>query len=686
MSETEHTLKIVAKWEGKELDKGQADIAKAAAQQAKQSKKQAGDTVKGLKDQAKAAKVVDQFQGGRVVSAEIKLLKLKNKELRETNKLIKARIATERSVQQTAALARRKHAQTTFRGAFGNELFQEHKDGRNWKARMGSAAGKGIVGLSSLALGGVGMLASMIASSVGSDYSASNMYRRNMAGLAGLNKGAQFSAGGLTMENVDKIVDRMTEYGYSANETLQHTKEFSRATGNYTDTAPGMAIARQLGMDPSEVASMFGSIRQGQGGFGKGGMSEMKRILQGAVKGGVDASTLPEYLEGVKGFIQRSGAVTGGQVSGLPMAQILSFFEKSGIAGLKGARGAQIAEKFDAAIKAPGGGEEGKAFILNTLGFGRAGGLSYYDARKQQELGLQGSNGSALIKQMIDNADRINGSTEEANMYLDEVTGISLDYLEKIREAFKVGDQKKVDSLLKESTATELQHLASIDTNMQQLLAKSSVAAKREKEDIDRGDKYASALEKMADILNHLLDDFADPVATALNTVATGVENIDHSLRELGQTLNKWLGGAMGNTDTATTLDRQYATDQQIASARSAGILNAPDLTEDQVGQLANLVQTLGRDIDANEQRLTAGPATATEERALTSGNSYDVVALLAAIETLNRHLAASGQASPVPVDQHINSYTQMLAVLSAYQMTLPPSVRAVIDRTGGSP
>lgn len=701
MAETNHVVNIIGKWQGKDAEAGMKKYARDAHKLSAENKKAMTNALKVGKQQqqvsgpAASKKLTDELKKqNREIERKNKLLERQNKLMSEQNRLAAGGRGGGRGGDPKGRY--------TFGGGF-NRAMGFSNGGRNepnWRARAGAALGGGLRAGIGMAGGGLAALGTMPFAAVSSDYQAYFTYMRAMGGLSGLNKGAPFGAG-LTQGSVNDLArNKMTGLGYSPEETLQAVRQFSRATGSGADSERGMTAARVLGLDTGEVSGLFGEMRRGAGGFGDKGFKDFQKIMQAAVKGGVDASTLPEYLEGVKSFVQGAGGVSGGSVSGLPMAQILSLFGQSGIAGLQGARGAAIANKFDAAIKGPGGGEEGRAFILNTLGFGKAGGgASYYEATKQQELGLSGAGGASLIKQMIDNADRINGSKQEANLYLDKVTGISLDYLEKIREAFDQGDQAKVDQLLQSSTATELDVLKSIDENMRGFLGASKRAADVQVKDVTRGEAYSSAVEDMQDMMHRylmttmpLVQKTLEGVDQTMKTLEPAIENLVHFLEDpagftsAGATSMKasmdmrkeaWgLEGAGATVYQRATAGRSY-TDQELSEA-IVGLVQASQLQQ----QAADSPGAIANEIATSLINIIPGVSAMSDTDRAVAQSQQDLARAVALLDRLADQMGRGGEVNP----EEIHTRRELIAAMTGLGIAIPPGARGRVDTTGGSP
>jgi len=701
MSETNHVVNIIGKWQGKDAEAGMKKYARDAHKLTADNKKAMTNALKVQKQQnqvggpANTKKVTDELKKqNREIERKNKLLERQNKLMSEQNRLAAGGRGGGRGGDPKGRY--------TFGGGF-NRAMGFSNGGRNqpnWRARAGSALGGGLRAGIGMAGGGLAALATMPFAAVSSDYQAYFTYMRAMGGLSGLNKGAPFGAG-LTQPGVNDLArNKMTQLGYSPEETLQAVRQFSRSTGNGGDAERGMTAARVLGLDTGEVSGMFGELRRGGGGFGEKGFKDFQKILQAAVKGGVDASTLPEYLEGVKSFVQGAGGVSGGAVNGLPMAQILSLFGQSGIAGLQGARGAAIANKFDAAIKGPGGGEEGRAFILNTLGFGKAGGgASYYEATKQQELGLSGTGGASLIKQMIDNADRINGSKQEANLYLDKVTGISLDYLEKIRDAFDKGDQEKVDQLLQSSTATELDVLKSIDDNMKGFLGASKRAADVQVKDITRGESYAAAVEDMQDMMHRylmttmpLVQKTLEGVDSTMKMLEPAIENLVHfledpagfttagatSMREsMDMRKEAWsLEGAGSTVYSRASRGGSYTNDE--LSEAIVGLVQASQLQQ----QSADSPSAIANEIATALVNTIPGVSAMSDADRAVAQSQQDLARAVALLDRLADQMGRGSEINP----EDIHTRRELIAAMTGLGIAIPPGARGRVDATGGSP
>ncbi|NJL53734.1 hypothetical protein HC928_00415 [bacterium] len=424
-----------------------------------------------------------------------------------------------------------KGMKNTFKGP---GFFKGFSDGMGFKRpglsrqALGRGAAGAVTGGLGIAGGLIGALMGMVFSAVGSDYQQSASYRGSLGQLAGFTPEGPIR-GRLTNSRFEKIKNKAVDYGYMPGEVAGHVAGFMRATGTPTGASYGLGAAKMLSMDPSQIASMFGTIRSGSGTFGEQGLRDFKKVMEAAVKSGVDHSTLPEYFEGIQSLTGSAGGRMGGDVSALPYAQLLAMFEKSGFAGLKGARGASVAASLEGMVTNPGGGTEGRAAVMGAMGFGRIGGAaSYYDAKKAMQAGFSGPGGAGVLKKLFDYADHITGGGQESNLYLEGIAGgrLTLDQIETVRKAMGSGaSQKDVETMLKDMTATELDVLRSIDGHMRAFLHQNRHSARIANQSVERGAQTADSIESMQDTMQDFLKATLPLVVEALNGVAKVLES-----------------------------------------------------------------------------------------------------------------------------------------------------------------
>ena len=456
-------------------------------------------------------------------------------------------------------------------------------------------------------------------------------------------------------------------------------------------------------MDASEISSMFGELRRAGGVFGAAQKSDFQKILAAGVKAGVDASTLPEYLEGVTSLTARAGGVAGGAVSALPYAQLLAMFEKSGAAGLKGARGASVLSALEQGFRSPGGGAEGMAVVMGSLGFGRVGGnVSYYQAKKMMQQGFQGPGGANYLKNLFDYVDTITGGGEEANLYLEGLMGgrLSLEQIETVRDALGKGaSADQVSKMLGEMTMTELDVLKSIDNNMREFLRASKRAADIQKKDIQRGAEFADPLESIQSMLHQFL-------MTTMPVVKTTLEAINKALGFLIPGIEKMVKLLSGQEEDASILpsDTFYEATGRGYKLRSQAETTLKRLEEDpdsvstrelrmavisslqarqafrEAYENPDFLHSLAEAIQ--QGAVAVGAMEETDADRVARRLQEDFSRAVAALDALADRMGRGDEVDPA----RITTERELISAMSALGISMPASPRARIDTTGGSP
>jgi hypothetical protein len=707
MSVTEHEVRVKFTGDTKSVEASTKRMAKEANKLSKQQKTDFGETLKRQKQTQK----ISGPQQQRQLTTE---LKKQNQEYRLTNRLLTQMAAGWQRVAQAAKNAGKAIAGggggagrgragggggggspgfgAGFKAGWGpNPSFSRYGLGHG--LATGARAGIGLAG------GGLAALATAPIAAISSDYQAWMTYQRSLGGLAGLNKGARFGAG-YTMGGMGQLTEKMSHLGYMPEEVSNMARTFGRSTGSSAYTGYGGTAAKVLGMDPSEISNLFGEMRRGAGGFGAAQKSDFQKILAAGVKAGVDASTLPEYLEGVQHLTQRAGGAAGGAVSTLPYAQLLAMFEKSGAAGLKGARGSSVLSALEEGFKSPGGGDEGLAVIMGSLGFGRAGGnTSYYSAKKMMEQGFSGPGGAGNLKNLFDYVDRVTGGGEEANLYMEGLMGgrLTLDQIETVRGAMAGGmSGGDLSKMLEEMTASELDVLHSIDDNMKEFLSAGARAAHIQKRDIDRGGEYSKSIETMQDTLHQFFDNMAPLIKDVLPAISDGLKFMTEGMTELLNFLRDPAGTSSGGIDAVMDADdaRLKAGEAQERLAK----LTEGASVEEQQAAIQGLFEAAraSRDASSVDPLTTAGEIGTSfanlfvpedMEAELPSDQAVRVYGerlaqVVTALDRLADTLGRGDEIDPAA----IRTERQVIAAMTALGITIPAGPRAELDSTGGSP
>lgn len=704
MSKTTHEIEV--KWTSntKELEQSTARVAKDANKLSRDQKKTFGESFKKQKEQQK-------ISGPREQKKMTQELKTQNKELQSTNRLLGTQLTIWQKIARIAGGAggiKKRQAG----GGGGPPPIKPPKGGKgngpndppnNPPGPNGKGGGGGAgSAMLRLAGGALAYLATLPFQAINNDYSAAFNNRRAMGGLTGFGRGAPFGVG-LTDKSILKSQHAMAEWGYSPEETLSGTRAFARATGSSKFTERGMANAKMLGMGSEEVAGIFGDIRQGSGSFGEKGMKDFQRILAAGVKSGVDASTLPEYFEGISSLVNRAGGAAGGSVSTLPYAQILAMFEKSGSAGLKGARGASVASALEEGFKAPGGGDEGLGVVMGSLGYGRAGGnASYYEAKKMMQQGFQSEDGTGAkrLKGLFDYVDNITGGGEESNLYMEGLMGgrLSLDQIEKVRGALDKGSSsKEVEDMMAEMTASELDVLHSVDNSLKEILHGSSRSAKLQMEDIDRGERDTATVEAFHDMMQEFLNETQPLMLKVLQDVLLAFQLLKPGVDKLVEILNHFYPDSATDVVSRGTSYNTASDDLEVAAEEIASLGTGASDVE--------LGEGIRHALDASRLRLEAPvdnlDAVASEvfhavgtamgeDMAPTIADSA-VAASAADIRRAADMLAVLAERQGITFANRADVDTQpefaeAVRALTALGLNIPSGPRGTVDTTGGAP
>jgi hypothetical protein len=693
MAETNHDVKIGVEVEDKGASNYFRDLFKKISGQQKQADKSQKESGKAQQNTKKSSK--QELDDAKKLNAELK------KRL-DILKKINAEEERKRKGEGGGGGSRRErlhNQRNTFFGSLGHTISPFGNDRRNWRGRMGNMIGSGINRFGSLATAGIAGLALAPLLAVKGNYDKSNAYNISLARLSGLNSGGPFGSG-VSTGGMDSLRRSAGAMGYMPEEAINATREFSRATGDSRDALRGLTYARTTGLDTSEIASMFTAQRRGAGAFNEGGNREFLRMMSAAFQKGIDASTLPEFMEGVSGFIDRTGAVSGGKVSGEGYAGMLALLHGSGLAGLQGNRGNAVLGNIDAAIKGGGGSDEGRAFMLNTLGFGRTGGVGYYEAEKQRQLGLGGERGPALAADMLQNAMRMTGGNkDEAIMSLSRMTGNSISQWEALEEALAGGSGDDVSKAIEDMTATELTHLTSIDDNIRTLVGKAARSASHENEAITAGNGSAESLERIEDLFRDYMKTMAATINTHLPAIAGWTEALVESAKTLAEYITHpgdTISGVMDSTGTTSSGARSFVAD----TARAEALANDGGPLD---------IESIGLRLGANERlrnTMADSPWLASEEAFVTGLNSSlgaspgDMLYSELPTDRINSMIAeniataaaaldrvAERQGRGAEVDpRNIRTEAQLLAAIASLGIEMPAASRNIVDPATGSP
>jgi hypothetical protein len=308
---------------------------------------------------------------------------------------------------------------------------------------VGGALGRGVAG-------GIMGLANFAVSGFSNAYQKYMEVGQARGGLVGLGTPGELRAGYRAGGRVGGA-----GLGFNAAQTAMQARGVGRATGNIGAVYRAQQFGRATGMDVGEAGAFMGVLRGAGFGFGgrvrqagggerqlkREGTRELTKIMEAGMTSGIEKARIPEFIQGVGGVTQQLGGRLAGRANVSGVAAFMSMLGRSGQAGFQGNRGAAVASQLNQAIQRPGGGEAGQAMMLQALGFGKpGGGTSYYDALKKQQ---QGINDPTNVMKMFTEVNRQLGKTgiggktgasQEANLALSEMTGLSLRQVEGLQE------------------------------------------------------------------------------------------------------------------------------------------------------------------------------------------------------------------------------------------------------------
>jgi len=261
--------------------------------------------------------------------------------------------------------------------------------------------------------------------------------------------------------------------GFNIMERAQLIPAMARSTGVVSPRAM-MQGMRATGMEAGEVAEIFGAIRQGGTQFAgtadvfggkkdrtvqlKGqGSREFSKMIAAGMFSGLEKARLPEFMSGIAQLMKVQGTMAAGTVTGGDFAKLGAVFGRTGLEGMKGARGMELMSKLQQGILAPGGGESGMAFMRQAMGFGKpGGGASFYEAEKRREKGLSGENFGRVMGELKSQY----GGGQDAALKMRELFGVSLKQAEtlmKIYDSDKTMEEKEKEAqkVMEESKSLE---------------------------------------------------------------------------------------------------------------------------------------------------------------------------------------------------------------------------------------
>lgn len=714
MSETNHDVNIKVKTEG--ADKATDDIASMGKASKKIHQQTMGQGKKELGTQQQSAKITkkEREERKREIPRELR-------ELREKNKLFDTENKIRREKLKLLANEERQRRRTFgggFRGGMKDRLMPTMPKDRGEAGQMLGSAVAGalanvLTGLAGAAIKMFTKLVSMPFQAIGAEYEAYRTHALSLKSLAG------YGRGGATISSVDALRKGPGQaLGYMPDEVVAAMSMTARATGSTKGTDAALTFSRLLGQDVGETTGMFGQLRQaGATDFTRkgDGFQQMVKAVAAGITTGLDRARLPEFLTGVMDLTTRAAGRTGGDVSSVPFSNLLATLGSTGASGLQGARGVAVARALEEGLTNPGGGEEGRAIALSAMGFGRngpGGGRSFYDATSALEQGTTEGN-PQFIREMFEHVNATMGAgaggSEEANLALQQMLGgrLTLKQIEEVQKAFAEG--KDPTALLEAATETERDVLVDIRTLLSggddDLLHEARRQSGIANEQIDAGAQLRESLETMHDILRQFLLDTMPAVVRTLKMLADLMTEMKPVLKDLAKAMNDLTSWLRRKQDFTTKVGERPAggvTGETRLATRGVPSTEGKTPAEIDYGQLTLAEEQfrVRMTTDPNlrpyyTQLINQGEMTAPDTRrghgframegdpvastAISTTRREDRLVQLA--DTLARGIGYTQSTGPTDTSGEVRA---MLSFLLSQGLNMPPSVRAILDRTGG--
>ncbi len=326
--------------------------------------------------------------------------------------------------------------------------------------------------------------------------------------------------------------------GFTRSETARQAIDIARKTGDVGAVTLAQQVTRAgVGLDFGGASNVMGQLAQAGQGFGKKdprGKKELENIIARGFESGLDRSRMGEFISGVGSLIQRQGGVAVGDVSGASAAKLLALLGGTDQTGFQGTRGAAVLSKLDQSVRRPGGGEEGKAFLMRAFGFGTPGGTAgFMEARARQQQGIAGPKGVENFLDIFKQAKREFGRGDASTFVLEELTGLSQvqveglkDIASKLEEATG-GDRTRLEEeiaeALKSAKSIEEQMLAA---NMTDFATVVTELAKITKHLDELGKEVFDPIHEIQKNINKVIADNIPAIKKFLETIAGATTDI----------------------------------------------------------------------------------------------------------------------------------------------------------------
>lgn len=549
----------------------------------------------GLKQHKELSKITNKFNKGQksagkealqlekrlqhAMNQTIRLMREKQKSSKNTRADLEAELRTLRKLEEQYKSVR------SFRKGTGV------RSGRERMSGMGSMAAAGMAGAAGMAATAIAYVVSRAVSAVTSQiregYAGYVNFGRALGGLAGTD--ANMDPFKLNSDNTTYSLTgfgRSQKMGFSATETVHHMRASARATGSVRNAVAAQAYSRGYGGDPGEVMNLMGGITRGMGDFGRKGQRELERIMQHSFKSGMDKSRAGEAMAAVGQAIQIAGSSQAGSVDASGVSALLTYFSRTGNAGLQGARGLQTIGAIDSTLKGYGrisvNQESAKALAMQSMGYGLAGGDSstFMDVTRRLQQGVFGKGGAKNMIQFARGIGAASGGmrTQEASYMLSGMSNISMDQADAVLDAVADGGpnlEARISEIMEESLPVD-QQIAKATKNTHKTLER---IARLDNRLVEFGRASAGAIESIEHDINELISRLMPHAIRMLEAIARAVG---------------WIGDLIatlpGIGETFRPGDKKAASDLQNLRTEAASA-KTPEQMRTVLSQLDRLVQ-----------------------------------------------------------------------------------------------
>lgn len=509
--------------EGKTINLQNAKMSAVATKQQKA-------VIKLAKDSSKHHNQVSPKRS-RELKEQSKLLQQQNKELKEQLELEK-KLAKERGSRGGRGGGRGGGGGG---GGGGGSQPRQRPPGQGIGGPQGWAADltQGILmGIGGQLVKGLVSLISMPFQAISGQYEAYRSYAMSRSRLAG------YAGGGISLDGSTEARKNLIQYGFSPEESISLLASTAKATGGTGGYQAAGAFSKLLGMD---ATGLLGSFAQAGQGVKTQNAAEkaLTRAVAAGIYSGLDKARLPEFVEGLQSLTGAAGGRAASVINPQEYARVLGLLGKTGLPGLQGSRGVGVAQALDQGFRNPGGGDEGRALVMASLGFGTPSGqTSWYNATKMMQQGLS-VNGAGRMRALFRQTDNVYQSQQESNVAIGEMFGLSLDQVEGVRQAFGKKSDREIDQMLKDMTASEKDVLIDIRNILKDsFLDQNRLQAEVADEQITAGDSMHEAMEDMQRILREFIVDVLPAMVRSVNAMLLVLEEMRPLIQGTANVMN----------------------------------------------------------------------------------------------------------------------------------------------------